>query len=112
MTAVRRRLGPVVLALLLVATAPQVAVGPAGAVPVQDGEAPSQDIIPEPNSGREPEEAGDRGGALQLAILGLVVAAILGGGTYVALQARRARYSASSERIASQADTPSRKPAR
>ena len=35
-----------------------------------------QRIIPRPNSGHEPEEAGDRGGALQLAVLALIVVGV------------------------------------
>ena len=35
-----------------------------------------QRIIPRPNSGHEPEDAGDRGGALQLALLGLIVVGV------------------------------------
>jgi uncharacterized protein HemX len=52
---------------------------------------PSQDIIPRPDSGAAPQEAGDRGGALQLALLALLVVAI--GGTVLVLvrQSRRAR---------------------
>jgi hypothetical protein len=65
----------------------------AGVAAAQDdgGEVPTRDIVPQPNSGEAPEEAGDRGGSLQLAVFGLVVVAILGGGAYVALQSRRAR---------------------
>lgn len=52
---------------------------------------PTQDIIPEPNSGRAPEDAGDRGGALQTALfIGLVVA-IGAGGAFVVHQSRQAR---------------------
>jgi hypothetical protein len=32
-----------------------------------------QRIIPRPNSGHPPQDAGDRGGALQFALLGLIV---------------------------------------
>jgi hypothetical protein len=35
----------------------------------ENPDAPGQHIIPRPNSGAEPEDAGDRGGALQLAVL-------------------------------------------
>jgi hypothetical protein len=56
---------------------------------------PAQDIVPQPNSGEEPHEAGDRGGALQLAILGLVVVAIGGGGAMAVRQSRRARAGSS-----------------
>ncbi len=48
-------------------------------------------IIPEPNSGDAPSEAGDRGGALQLALLVLVVAAIAGAVLALVRQSRRRR---------------------
>ena len=35
-----------------------------------------QRIIPRPNSGHEPEDAGDRGGALQIAVLVLIVVGV------------------------------------
>jgi hypothetical protein len=37
---------------------------------------PDQDIIPEPDSGHPPSEAGDRGGALQLGLLALILAGV------------------------------------
>ena len=37
---------------------------------------PSQEIVPQPNSGSAPQEAGDRGGALQLGLLALLVVVI------------------------------------
>lgn len=52
---------------------------------------PSQDIVPQPNSGAPPAEAGDRGGALQLTILALVVLGIGGAVVTVVRQSRRAR---------------------
>lgn len=57
------------------------------------GPAP-QGIVPEPNSGTAPSEAGDRGGALQLGLLALVVLVI--GGVVVGLvrQSRQARDAA------------------
>jgi len=45
-------------------------------------------IIPRPNSGAEPTEAGDRGGALQVAVL---VAIVVGVGVIVALVVRESR---------------------
>lgn len=45
-------------------------------------------IVPKPNSGRAPEEAGDRGGALQLGLAGLLVVAIGGGAWHLSRQAR------------------------
>lgn len=52
---------------------------------------PAPNIVPEPNSGAEPTEAGDRGGALQLLILGLVVLAVAGAVTHLVRQSRRSR---------------------
>jgi hypothetical protein len=52
--------------------------------------APGDDIIPLPESGTEPEEAGDRGGALQVAVL---VAIVVGLGAIVALALRDVRRS-------------------
>jgi hypothetical protein len=54
-------------------------------------EVPTQDIVPEPNSGRAPSEAGDRGGALQLLLLGAVVVTIGGVTWHLVRQSRRAR---------------------
>ena len=42
----------------------------------ENPEAPEQHIIPRPNSGTEPHDAGDRGGALQLAVLGAIVVGV------------------------------------
>jgi len=47
--------------------------------------APDQNIIPRPNSGQQPTEAGDRGGALQI----LVFVAIVAGVVTIALLATR-----------------------
>ena len=76
------------LALVVVAT-----LGLAAPAVAQDGrgDVPTQDIIPEPGSGETPDEAGDRGGALQLLLLGIVVVAVAGGGWHIARQARRGR---------------------
>ena len=49
---------------------------------------PEDGIIPQPNSGAEPTEAGDRGGALQVAVL---VAILVGVGVIVALVVRESR---------------------
>jgi hypothetical protein len=49
---------------------------------------PVDDIIPRPNSGAEPNEAGDRGGALQVAVLVGIVAGV---GVIVALVVRESR---------------------
>ena len=57
---------------------------------------PDQEIIPLPNRGEEPHDAGDRGGALQLAVLVLLVVAIGGAVALVVRQARRARAGSTS----------------
>ena len=49
---------------------------------------PVDGIIPRPNSGAEPTEAGDRGGALQVAVL---VAIVVGVGVIVTLVVRESR---------------------
>lgn len=66
---------------------------PAGA---QDDppQVPTQDIIPKPNSGSAPEEAGDRGGALQLLLPALIVAALGGAVWHLTRESRRARATA------------------
>lgn len=68
-------------------------VGPTAA---QAQEPPStgmttQDIVPKPNSGRAPTEAGDRGGALQLLLPAVLVLALGGGALHLTRQSRRAR---------------------
>ncbi len=52
---------------------------------------PVPDIVPRPNSGSSPTEAGDRGGALQLGILALVVAVIGGAVANLVRHSRRSR---------------------
>jgi uncharacterized protein HemX len=59
--------------------------------PTTTDQVPTNDIVPQPNSGAPPEEAGDRGGALQLGLLGLVVAVIAGAVLLLVRQSRRAR---------------------
>ena len=54
-------------------------------------ELPPVDIIPRPNSGHAPTEAGDRGGALQLGLLALVTVVLAGGVFHVWRQSKRAR---------------------
>lgn len=54
-------------------------------------EEPQGGIIPEPDAGRAPEDAGDRGGALQLLVLGLVLAAVAAGVALVVRESRRTR---------------------
>jgi uncharacterized membrane protein len=53
-----------------------------------DTPVPAQDIIPEPNSGRAPDDAGDRGGVLQGVVFLLI---LVGVGGVVALAVRESR---------------------
>lgn len=76
---------------------------------------PNQEIVPQPNSGTAPGEAGDRGGALQLTVLGLVVVGVGGAVVVVVRQARRAREAAGGQPSSSsalQAGSPDRNPSR
>lgn len=57
--------------------------------PTSEQRAPT--IIPKPNEGSAPDDAGDRGGALQLLVLGVVVAGVGGAALHLTRQARRAR---------------------
>jgi hypothetical protein len=63
----------------------------------EDEPAPGGHIIPEPNSGRAPEDAGDRGGGLQVLVFVLLVAGV---GSIAALGVRDARRSRSRDRAA------------
>jgi hypothetical protein len=68
--------------------------GPAGAQDTGGGnkpDVPVQHMIPRPNSGQKPEDAGDRGGSLQLGLLGLVCVVLAGGTLHVVRLSRRAR---------------------
>jgi hypothetical protein len=92
--------GPALVAGLVLAAL--LSLAPAPAAQGQEGgddtttstvPVPVDDIIPRPNSGSEPREAGDRGGALQVAVLAGIV---VGVGVIVALvvrESRRARRS-------------------
>jgi hypothetical protein len=88
-----RRVTTTIVALLLSVAALLGAVpAPAGA---QDATTTTVveggDIIPEPNSGREPEDAGDRGGALQSVLFAALVVAVAGAAFVLVRQSRRAR---------------------
>ena len=80
----------VALALL----APPAAAQEPGTTTTSLPQVPTQEIVPQPNTGTAPEDAGDRGGALQLAVLGLVVMAIGVAVGVVVRQSRRARQAA------------------
>lgn len=80
-------------------SAPVTVTTPDGSL-VPDGDRPS--IIPRPNEGTGPTEAGDPGGSAQLALFGLLVLSIGGIGFMVfhggkKTQANRARWLAAAE---------------
>lgn len=93
------------LAVVAVAAAVVLAVSLPSASSVAAQDAPSTTtgaavphIIPRPNEGHEPTEAGDRGGALQLLVLGLVVVGIGGAVLHLTRVSRRARAVQQQER--------------
>jgi len=93
------RLLAVTLLVLALSAAPAVAQEPgSGTTTTTLAGVPAPDIIPQPNTDSAPTEAGDHGGALQLALLGLVVVAIGGAAFVIVRQSRRARADESSER--------------
>jgi hypothetical protein len=61
-------------------------------------------IIPRPNSGKAPEEAGDRGGWAQLSLLGLIVVAIGGVSYGVVRGTKRSRANRSAWLAAAESD--------
>lgn len=84
-----------VVACLLLSIAP-----PAFAAPVGDGDAPvttlgqqpdGGGIIPRPDSGRAPEDAGDRGGALQTVVFVVILGGVVVIATLVVRESRKAR---------------------
>ena len=91
----------ILTALLVVAVTVGLSlVGPATA---RAQEPPStgmttQDIIPKPNSGRAPTEAGDRGGALQLLLPAVLVVAVGGAVLHLRRQSRQARSALGTDR--------------
>lgn len=86
----RRALVTALLALALLASQPTLAVAQDNPRP----EAPIQDIVPKPNSGEAPDEPGDRGGALQLLLAGVIVLAVGGAVVHLVRQSQRARSQA------------------
>ena len=75
----------------LPAAAQQPEDDPDGDPSTDDAPLPGQDMIPEPNSGRPPSDAGDRGGALQGVVLLLIVIGVGGIAGLALRESRRAR---------------------
>jgi hypothetical protein len=67
------------------------AADPDGDATTDDEPLPGGDIIPEPDSGVEPEDAGDRGGALQLTVFVVMLAGIALIVTLIVRESRKAR---------------------
>jgi len=89
MSAAPRRLLAALAAVLLAGV---LLAGPVTAQEADDGpEVPTGEIVPKPNSGHAPEEAGDRGGALQLGLLGLMVVSVIAVGVVINLRTREHR---------------------
>lgn len=86
-----RTWGVLLMALLLISTLATATPALAQDPPSSSGEVPTQEIVPKPNSGEAPDEAGDRGGALQLGLLALVVVAVGLAVANLVRQSRRAR---------------------
>jgi hypothetical protein len=86
-----KRLVAILVVLVLAFQAGPAAAQDPGSTSTTAGEITDTGIIPEPNAGEEPNDPGDRGGTLQLVVLGLVVVAIGGVVFAVARQSRRAR---------------------
>lgn len=61
-------------------------------------------IIPKPDSGKAPEDPGDRGGWAQLAILGVIVATLGGMGFALARGTRRSRANRAAWLAAAESD--------
>jgi hypothetical protein len=61
--------------------------------------APDRDIIPQPNSGQSPTDAGDRGGALQIVVFLAILAGLGGIGALAVRDVRRSRARADAERL-------------
>jgi hypothetical protein len=92
-----RRVALLVAALLVCAfsllTAPSAATAQDAPTPDETSSTPvpTPHIIPEPNSGHKPIDAGDRGGALQLLLLAVLVVAVGGIALHLVRESRRAR---------------------
>ena len=67
------------------------AADPDGDATTDDEPLPGGDIIPQPDSGVEPEDAGDRGGALQLTVFVVMLAGIALIVTLIVRESRKAR---------------------
>jgi hypothetical protein len=85
-----------VVAAALLAPSPVLAQDPGqrtvdGSIDTSGEPLPEPHIIPRPNEGHEPVDAGDRGGSLQLGLLALMVLAVSGGVAYVVHESRKAR---------------------
>lgn len=92
-----RRLALLVLAVVSLSSGMVVGTGAATATTDETPRSttseppPAPDIIPRPDEGAEPDEPGDRGGALQTVVFLVIVGGLVVIGTIVVRQSRRAR---------------------
>lgn len=88
-------LAAVLVALLLAVLGAGPALGqeppPVGTTPTTLVQVPTNDIVVKPNTGTPPASSGDRGGAAQVLLLGLLVAGVAGIAALVVRESRRAR---------------------
>lgn len=86
----RRILATIILAVVVVLAAPAASAqsdeGTTTTARIEGG-----DIIPRPNTGAEPQDAGDRGGALQTVLFVGIVGGVVVMAAIVVRQSRRAR---------------------
>lgn len=87
----RRLLVTVALVAALLLAAPAASAQSDGEPTSTTEREPGGDIIPEPNSGTAPEDAGDRGGALQTVLFVGMVGGVAVMAWLVVRQSRRAR---------------------
>jgi hypothetical protein len=82
----------VVVAIEVAGPARAVAASPPGAPPTTaPAGASAPDIVPRPDSGREPEDVGDPGGLAQLALAAGIALALIALATLALRDARRGR---------------------
>jgi hypothetical protein len=95
-TAIRRSFPgalALVVAVLVLGAAPALSQEPppVGTTPTTLAQVPTNDIVVKPNTGTPPATSGDRGGAAQVLLLGLMVAGVAGIAALVVRESRRVR---------------------
>lgn len=86
----RRILATIIFAVVVVLAAPAASAQPDEGT-TTTARIEGGDIIPRPNTGAEPQDAGDRGGALQTVLFVGIVGGVVVMAAIVVRQSRRAR---------------------